>query len=102
MSRLHPTVRKELILSEAVTLALKLGYSKVTRQHVADAAGISNGLVNHHFGTMGQLHRDIMRYAVANEVLQVIAQGLAVGDPHAKKATEDLKLRAMTFIINQK
>jgi len=102
MSRLNPTVRKELILAEAIKLAAVHGYTKVTRQHVADAAGISNGLVNHHFGTMGQLHRDIMRYAVANEVLQVIAQGLAVGDPHAKKATNALRLRVMTFVINQK
>lgn len=89
--RLKPKERKELILSAALRLAAKVGYTNIRRDAVAEEAGCSNGLVNEYYGTVGQLQRDVMREAVRTKNLPVIAQGLAVNDPYAKKASEELK-----------
>lgn len=97
-SRAQPSVRRDHILSVAVDLSRRNGYKNVTRDEVAAGAGVSTGLVSKYFGTMVNLHRDIMRAAIRDEVVEVIAQGLASGDKHAKKAPDRLKLKAAAFI----
>ena len=52
-TRANPELRKEHILSVAVTMAETDGYSKITRDKIAEAAGVSMGLVTRYFGTMG-------------------------------------------------
>ena len=80
-------------------MSKEIGYQKITRDAVAEAAGVSMGLVTRYFGTMVQLRRDIMRYAVREEVLEIIGQGLAAGDDHAKKAAPELRAKAFdTFL----
>ena len=75
------------------------GYSKVTRDKIAEGAGVSTGLVTSYFGTMGQLKTAIMRRAVKQGIAEIIAQGLANGDDHAKNAPAELKAKAaITFI----
>ena len=77
-----------------------MGYTKVTRDAVADAAGVSMGLVSRYFGTMKNLRRDIIRYAIRNDIAEIIAQGLANGDDHARKAPANLKAKAATLLAN--
>ena len=98
--RANPALRKESILDAAVALAKELTYKKVTRDLVAARAGISPGLVSRYFGTMKQLHRDIIRRAIKDEVLEVVAQGLANGDIHALKASPELKTKAAHVLAN--
>lgn len=93
-TRANPELRKGHILATAVALAKEHGYHKLTRDGVAEAAGVSMGLVTRYFGTMVQLKRDVVRYAIREEVLEVIAQALALGDDHARKAPAELKERA--------
>ena len=81
---------KNTLLALGAELATGIGYANVTRQKLADAAGVSMGVVNYHFGTMAQFRRDLMRYAVRTECLPVIAQGLVVRDSHALKAPQDV------------
>jgi len=97
-AKLKPADRKKQILDGALNVASLVGYQNVTRDAVATAAGVSTGLINLHFSTMAQLKRDIMRAAVKREVLSVIAQGLAAHDAHARKASEDLKRRALASL----
>lgn len=82
------------ILRAALELAKTAGYTKVTRDAIGQHAGIAPTLVAYHLGTMPDLRRQIMREAVRVQCLPVIAQGLAVRDPHALKAPEDLRRRA--------
>jgi len=96
--RLEPKERKAQILAAAVTLAKRDGYKCVTRDAVADHVGISMGLVSRYFGTMPQLRRDIMRFAVREEIPEIVAQGLVARDPHAQKAPDDLRARAVKYI----
>ena len=97
--RLEPAQRRELILEAAVALATTDHYQKITRQAIADEAGIAPTLVTHYFGTMTRIRRDIMRYAVRNECLKVIAQGLASQDVHALKASPGLQTAALGSLL---
>lgn len=97
-TRLKPTDRKTQILDAALAIASKQGYARVTREAIAAEAGCAPGLVSHYLGTMVQTRRDIMRAAIRNRVLPVIAQGLAANDPHAKKAPDELKQAALASI----
>lgn len=92
-------VRKEDILAKALKLAETKGYRDVTREEITTAAGVSGPVVNYHFGTMTQFQRDLMRYAVRHENLAVIAQGLCARDPQARKASEELRRRAVDSML---
>lgn len=93
-TKLDARARKAQILSEALKLAATRGYACLTRDEVAAAAGIASSLVAHHMGTMQAFKRDLMREAVRVECLPVVAQGLACRDPHALKASDELRARA--------
>lgn len=95
MTRLKPTDRKKQILDAALDLAERRGYSTITRDSIATAAGCAPGLVSAYFGTMINFRRDIMRAAIREERLPIIAQGLAAKDPHARKAPDPLKQAAL-------
>jgi AcrR family transcriptional regulator len=73
----------------------KSSYLRLTRDEIAQKAGIPSSLIAYHCGTMENLRRDIMREAVRVGCLPVIAQGLAARDRHALKAPEDLRARAL-------
>jgi DNA-binding transcriptional regulator YbjK len=99
-TRTNPALRKYHILGVAVELAKTKGYDKITRDSIAKEAGISVGLVTRYFKTMAQLKRAVMRAAIQREVTEIIAQGLANGDEHAKKAPAELKDKAAVLIAN--
>ena len=99
--RLSDDVRKSTIVDAALTLAERDGFTGFTRDAVATAAGCSMGLVNHHFGTMNQLRRDVMRAAIRQGVIAVVAQGLAARDPQALKAPQELKDRAARSLTGE-
>lgn len=92
-------LRKEHILGIALTMAEAAGYTRINRAELAEAAGISESLIQYHFGSMENLRRAIMRHAVHTKRLAVIAQGLAVKDPHALKAPEAVQLEAIAGMV---
>lgn len=96
--RMAPADRREQILDAAVGMAKDIGFQKITRDGVAVRAGVAMGLVTRYFGTMCQLRRAVMRSAVRRGVIPIIAEGLAIGDPHARKAGPELKARVISFI----
>lgn len=67
------------------------GFNRVSLQQIADAAGVSKQLPITYFGTMQAIRRKIMREAVRRGHLRLIAQGLALGDPHAMRAPPELR-----------
>lgn len=99
-SRVSPALRKDQILAAAVALARTDHYAALTRLKIAEKAGVSMGLVTNYFGTMQKLRRSVMRAAIAQEIPEIVAQGLANGDPHAKKAPPELRTRAATLLAN--
>ena len=99
-SRADPTLRKDQILNVALDLAKGHGYHKITREAVAYHANVSAGLVSRYFNTMKQLRRAVMRAAIHREIPEIVAQGIANNDDHAKKAPVELKQKALELIAN--
>lgn len=91
--------RKSQLLEAALKIATRIGYTKVTREAIAKEAKVSPALVSFYFGTTPKMKRDIMRHAVKQEIVEIIAQGLADKNPHAQKAPDDLKKRAAAHLI---
>jgi AcrR family transcriptional regulator len=96
--RLDPKERQEQILSAALDLAERKGWQTLTRDGIADHAGVSPGLVSLHMGTMNKLRRTVMRAAVQRERLPIVAEGLAVRDAQALKASPELQRKALATL----
>jgi AcrR family transcriptional regulator len=96
--RLKPEARREGILAAAFALATTGHYQQLTRNQIAEKAGICGPTVLHYFGTMDKLRRAIMRAAIAREFLPVVAQGVVAHDPLARDLPGDLKARAMASV----
>lgn len=98
--RTSTAVRKEEILSEALRIAIVHGLAAVSGKKIAAALNVSRPAVSYHILCMGELRKDVMREAVRQEVLAVVAQGLAVGDPIATGAPEELRRRAGEWLVS--
>lgn len=92
-------VRKDEIILAALNVAERDGFNNVTRITISNAANCSEALVTHHFGSMKKLKRSLMRAAVNQGRLSIIAFGLANGDKEANKASEELKRKALNSLI---
>ena len=96
MSRLKPKERRKQILDTALQLAKEKGFESLTRAAIAKKAQITPALITtHYYSTMPQLRRAVMRAAVKQEILEIIAYVLATSNPHALKASSELKERAI-------
>ena len=90
---------KEHILEVAYTMARRDGFGTLTRDGVAAEAGVAMGSVNHYWGKMSALREAVMRRAVEEENLELIGQGMALGDSVAKSAPLELRTRALTTLL---
>jgi AcrR family transcriptional regulator len=92
-------ILKDTILNAAVTIARNYGLRGLTRQTVADASACAVGTVNYHFETMDALRDAVVDFAVANEVIEVLAQARAERHPRLKgRLTPALKERVAAHI----
>lgn len=89
------------LLPAALKVAGHHGYNHMTRAQIAQAAGVSEALVTYHLGAMPRLRRAVMREAVRVEHLPVIAQGLALRDRHALKASDALRQKALDYLVKK-
>jgi len=94
-SPLAPIDRRALILKAGLELAQHTRYDRLSRAQIAKAAGVACGTVSHACGPMRAVHDGIMRLAIECEVVGVIADGLALRDPIAREASDDLKKQAL-------
>jgi AcrR family transcriptional regulator len=92
--RLSPETRKRRILDAAIELAIKHGYDRISSKKVAHYAGVNSGLIFYYFGNMAALKREVMRVAIEQENIIIIAQGLVAKDPLTLKASNELKQKA--------
>lgn len=93
--RLKPKDRKLQILDAMLDEAEVTGYARITRESIALRAACSPNLVSNYFDTMPQLRRTLMRNAVKQERLKIIAEGIVLRDKHALEAPEELRQRAL-------
>lgn len=99
-TRANPVLEKDRLINVALDCfeATDKTFSKVTRLDIAEAAGVPEASISHHFGSMIEFRRTIMRHAIIQKRLKIIAQGLAIGDAHARKAPQELKDQAVALL----
>lgn len=90
---------KEHILEVAYMMAQRDGFGTLTRDGVAAEAGVAMGSVNHHWVKMSALREAVMQRALEEENLELIGQGMALGDSVAKSAPLELRTRALTTLL---
>lgn len=96
--RMKPAARKNELIEAGLKLAQRKGFSKVTRDDIAAAVGVTGTAVQYHFNTMAQLRTAIMRRAVKTENLPVVAQGIVAMHPCAVRAPAELKDAALNAL----
>jgi AcrR family transcriptional regulator len=96
--RHKPADRTRELLDTALHVAAADGWANLTRDAIAVAAGVSPALVSARLGTMAATKRAVMREAVRREVLPVVAEGLALRDAHAMRASDELKGRVAAWL----
>lgn len=99
MARMSPDERYQQLLAVAVDVADSEGFLSLTHSKVANRAGVVKGTVFHHFKTIDALRDDVMKVAVKEEMLRVIASGLAMGNKIAIDAPTNVKKVALASII---
>lgn len=100
--RFKPTVRRELILKAAIEVAQQPGgWGTLTREAIARQADCSDGLISRYLGDMPKARRAIMRYAIKEEILEIIVQSIASHDGYAVKKwlPETLKTKAIASLL---
>lgn len=105
LKRMTADNRAELIVITALALSQGKSYMKVTRQEIADELEITGPAIQHHFGTMKQLQRSVMRAACQRaatgdeDALRVVAQGIHSGNSMAKRVSDEVKaaIRGLTL-----
>lgn len=93
--------RRSEILHAALTVAGQKGYQAFTKADVAEYANCSTSLVGHYFSTMTKLRRAVMRSAIHNRVNNIIAQGVALQDATALKASPELINESLLWMAKQ-
>lgn len=91
--------RRAELLNAAIQLAETVGADKVTHAAVAAAVGVTHQLVVHYFGTVVALRRDIMRAAVKQRLVPIVARGIALRDSHALRADEGLRAECAAYLM---
>jgi AcrR family transcriptional regulator len=71
-SRLEHDERREQILATARTLFTQRPYAAVSTMEIADAAGVTRGLLHHYFGTKRSLYLEVVKGLVDAPVLGVL------------------------------
>jgi Uncharacterized protein conserved in bacteria len=84
------TELKKAILAAAVSLARRNGLHKFSRIEVAELAEVGESTVSYHFGKMPALRTAVVKYAVENEILSILADARASRESHGVPMSERL------------
>jgi len=101
MARLSPKIREQQILQAALEFAKREGWACLTRDAVAAEAECSEGLVSYYFGDFDNVRKEVMRYAVQNATLTIVAEGLLAGNRIAQRAPVPVKEGAAAWNLYQ-
>lgn len=90
--------RKANLIDAALLVAERDGFLAMTRKAIAEEAFVSLPLVNTYLGTVKHIRKTVMTLAVKYEILPILAEGIATGNPYAKAASSDLQARALASL----
>lgn len=93
-----PHERTTSLLTTALAVASRTGWRTLTRESIAAAAGVSPALVSARLGTADAIRRSVMRAAVRQRCVPVVAEGLAARHPAALRADAELRAAAGEWV----
>ena len=96
--RMTRDARKQSVLTAAIAVAERMGFAAMRTKDIAEEAQCAHGTVALHWATLGQLRRAVMRAAVQQRNLKIIAFGLAISDKDAQRAPDELKRIALASL----
>lgn len=99
MGRLNPDERYKQLLESAVEVAKTSGFNEMTHTLVALHAKVSKATVFKYFETIFKLRTDVMKVAIEQELLPIIAAGVVARNEVALSASDDLKKKALASIL---
>ena len=91
-------IRREFLLKAGVKAAQEIGFNNLTRKIVAQHASVSPSLFQYYFKTIENFKNSLMRYAVENQILEIIAYGIATGHSEVSTLPKHLKLKAISSL----
>ena len=97
--RMQPEDRQAAILAAAVQVATDKGYQSLTRDHVAEAAGVSPALVTRYYYHMDLLRAAVLDEAVRQSNVRLVAEGLACGQLAPSAVPRKLRIRAAMAVM---
>ncbi len=92
-------IENERILDSAIHIAKRDGFLNITRENIANHAKVSTGKVTMAYGTMVKLKRAIMRKAIKEEILSIIADGVLTKHPCIQKCDVELRTKAVDTLL---
>lgn len=90
--------KRDDIVNEVYKLAERDGYESLTRDNIAEAAGIAFGSITYYFTTVQNLREQIMKKAIVKKNLVILAAGIAARSEQALAAPERLKQEAVKLL----
>ena len=90
---------QKLILDAALDMAKTDGFASLSRDGVATKAGVASGSVNYCFDNMQNLKNAVMKKAIENESLTIIAQGIIADNEIAINAPDALRKEALNSMM---
>ncbi len=91
---------KPSILTEAVRIAKLKGLFNFSRADVAQAAEVSDATVSYHFGTMRALRQEIVRHAVENEIMSILADARAGREVIGVSMNGELRKKIAHYLVS--
>lgn len=89
---------REQIIVSGLMLLCEQGLLGVTRNAVAEKAGVSPALVSHYMGTITQFRDLLVQVAIDREVSGAVAHALAAMHPVALAAPQEVKTKAIRHL----
>jgi len=97
--RLNPTLRRRMVLEDAIQTAEQIDYNRLTYDNVAADRGYSKSLVQWHFRSVSELRLAVLKEGIATSNLTIIAQGVVAMNQWALQLTPEVKKRALDYVL---
>jgi AcrR family transcriptional regulator len=93
--------RRDQILKEATQIARELGCNNVNKTLLARQLRISPSLINYYFGSVSKLHKLIIKKAIKENDIAIIAFEMINKNKRILKSPKNILIDAQTFLINR-
>ena len=96
--RLSKKLREAQLIQAAILAASVSGIDSVTKQQIAELAGVTHGLVSRYLGNMADVRRTIVREAISQEVTAVILNALSTGRAQMDVLPPGLQTKVLDYM----